>query len=385
MRHFVLMTASVSVLALAGCSSISKMWGSDEKAPAPGSKATAAAPAAIAPSAQEQKEISSVMGGDGVTGVYVEPGDVPPPPSADGTPAPAATADATPQPKGAPTECPAVEVLPATKSITYFDGPEGKPTGAMIARASLIDIRGGCDYTANSVVVDIDMIMQGKITDKGRFDGRRDLEAFMTFPYFVAVMAPDGHMVDKKIMATAMRFKPDVDDLDHAEKITQTIPLPNIAQGGKYTITLGFQLNRQQLEYNRGQIGNEQPATKPAAAKAPAKKAAAKTSEKKAEVAAPAPAAIVPATAATDAALKDAAAAATTAATTGTTAASDAVKAAAAKVEDAAKTTTTTVTTATSMTTGTTTGGAAASTAATPTATPVPAKSDAAKKDTAAE
>lgn len=380
MRHFVLMTASVSVLALAGCSSISHMWGSGEKAPAPGSKATAAAPTAIAPSAQEQKEISSVMGGDGVTGVYVEPGNVPPPPSVDGAGDAAATADATPQPKGAPTQCPAVEVLPATKSITYFDGPEGKPSGAMVARASLVDIRGGCDYTDNSVVVDIDMIMQGKITDKGRFDGRRDLEAFMTFPYFVAVMAPDGHMVDKKIMATAMRFKPDVDDLDHAEKITQTIPLPNIAQGGKYTITLGFQLNRQQLEYNRGQIGSEQPAEKPAAVKAPAKKAAVKTEDKKAEAAVtPAPAAAMPAapavpatpaTAATDAALKDAAAAASTAATTGTTAASDAVKAAAAKVEDAAKAAA---------------AGAAASTAATPTATPVPAKSDAAKKDPAAE
>jgi len=382
MRHFVLMTASVSVLALAGCSSISQMWGSGEKAQAPGSRATAAAPTAITPSAQEQKEISSVMGGDGVTGVYVEPGDVPRPPSVDG----ATTADATPQPKGAPTQCPAVEVLPATKSITYFDGPEGKPSGAMIARASLVDIRGGCDYTDNSVVVDIDMIMQGKITNKGRFDGRRDLEAFMTFPYFVAVMAPDGHMVDKKIMATAMRFKPDVDDLDHAEKITQTIPLPNIAQGGKYTITLGFQLNRQQLEYNRGQIGSEQPAEKPAAVKkAPAKKAAVKTEEKKAEAVTPPPATTVPptatalttpavaptapATAATDAALKDAAAAVSTAATTGTTAASDAVKAAAEKVEDAAKAT----------------AGAAANTAATPTATPVPAKSDAAKKDPAAE
>lgn len=256
MRQYVLLAASVSVLALGGCSTI---W-EEEATPAKKAEAapTPAAAPKIATSDKEAKEMAALMGEEKVSEVYVEPKDVPPPPVADldpsQNPAPreAAAAPAAPAPAGAPTDCPGVEVLPDTKSITYFDDPTGKPTGGLVARAQLVDIKGGCDYTANSVVVDIDMVMQGKITDKGRYEGRRDLEAFMTFPYFVAIMAPDGTMIDKKIMATAMRFKPSIDDLDHAEKITQTIPLDNLSMGPKYTITLGFQLNRAQLDYNRG-------------------------------------------------------------------------------------------------------------------------------------
>lgn len=262
-------SATVSVLALSACGTFLDK----NKAAAPAAdKAAAAAPApALSASAQEQKEMAAMMGDSASKGAAA--GEAPPAVPVDAVTSElpgnltTATADTTvakptgPAPANAPKECPAVEVLPDTKSITYFDGPEGKPSGDIVARASLVDIKGGCDYTANGVVVDIDMIMQGRIGDKGRYEGRRDLEAFMTFPYFVAVMDPNGKMVDKKILATAMRFKPEIDDLDHAEKITQNIPLPDIALGPKYTITVGFQLNRQQLDYNRGSVSLDTKAT----------------------------------------------------------------------------------------------------------------------------
>lgn len=228
MRHILLLTASISAFALAGCSVFSP-----EK-PDAAEPASASAAQDIKASDAEANEMSSVMGEGEAT------------PDATSEPSTASSAD------GPPEDCPSVEVLPDTRSITYFDDPEGKANGKMIASASLVDIRGGCDYAPNGVSVDIDMIMKGKITHRGRYEGRDDLEAFMTFPYFVAIMGPDGKLIDKKIMATAMRFKPKVDDLDHAEKITQTIPLPDITQGPKYTITIGFQLNRAQLDYNRG-------------------------------------------------------------------------------------------------------------------------------------
>ncbi len=59
-----------------------------------------------------------------------------------------------------------------------------------------------------------------------------------------------------------------IDDLDHAEKITQTIPLKNPADGPKYTITVGFQLNRAQLDYNRGAISEKAPNVKAGVKKA---------------------------------------------------------------------------------------------------------------------
>lgn len=271
MRTLLLASAAFAALSLSACGTVKKWTGSEADAPPPPAAATPAP--APATSAAEAKEMSSVMGTS----------DNPTPPAVpveavtaeDTAPSAIASAakSANPAPANAPKECPAVEVLPDTKSITYFDDPEGKPSGTMVARASLVDIKGGCDYTKDGVVVDVDMIMQGRISDKGRYEGRKDLEAFMTFPYFVAVMDPAGKMIDKKIMATAMRFKPQVDDLDHAEKITQTIPMDDITKGPQYTITLGFQLNRAQLEYNRGGSRPAAGGQKPVVDEAPKKAA----------------------------------------------------------------------------------------------------------------
>jgi len=149
--------------------------------------------------------------------------------------------------------CPTIEILPAGRSITYF---ENEMSGYMVARAVINEIRGGCEIVNGGLEIDLDIFMDGKISDKGRFEGKQDMEAFMTFPYFVAVFDPQGLPVDKKILATAMRFKPIINDLKHAEKITQFIPMSDTKNAANYKILVGFQLNRKQLEYNRARTVN---------------------------------------------------------------------------------------------------------------------------------
>ena len=164
--------------------------------------------------------------------------------------------------------CPNIQILPAGRSITYF---ENELSGYMVARAVINEIRGGCEIVKGGLEIDLDIFMDGKIADKGRFEGNQDMEAFMTFPYFVAVSNPQGLPVDKKILATAMRFKPIVNDLKHAEKITQFIPMDDTNNAANYKILVGFQLNRKQLEYNRAHKvhkannGRVSPDTMPAA------------------------------------------------------------------------------------------------------------------------
>jgi hypothetical protein len=148
--------------------------------------------------------------------------------------------------------CPKVEIMPAARSITYFE--DGALAGQMKARAVINEIKGGCDVVSGGVELDLDILMRGHITNKGRFEGQKDKEAFITFPYFVSVTTPQGLPVDKQILATAMRFRPSVDHLDHAEKITQFIPITDVEQAANYKIIVGYQLNRKQLEYNRAQI-----------------------------------------------------------------------------------------------------------------------------------
>lgn len=180
--------------------------------------------------------------------------------SADGT----QTTQTAPEQSTAPTAnnasqslgagCPRVQILSDAQSITYFDETNAIPTASdVIARASLSDIRGGCELTDKGLEVDLDMLMSGVIGKKGRFNGRDDLEAFMTFPYFVAVFDSQGRPYSKQILATAVRFDPFQERTDHAEKITQVIPIANQSNMGQFTITVGFQLNRRQLAYNKAQ------------------------------------------------------------------------------------------------------------------------------------
>jgi hypothetical protein len=149
--------------------------------------------------------------------------------------------------------CPKVEILPLARSLTLLDGID---YNNLVARSVIDDIRGNCTTVKGGVEVNLDLLMTGKIGEKGRFEGNEKLESFITFPYFLAVSNAQGQPIDKKILATAMRFKPIVDDLKHAEKITQFIPISNMTEADDYRILVGFQLNRKQLNYNRASTAN---------------------------------------------------------------------------------------------------------------------------------
>ncbi len=146
--------------------------------------------------------------------------------------------------------CPAIIMVPATKSMTKFDTDN---PSLMLARASIVDVRGGCEFVAGGMEVDLDILMRGTITNQGRFEGNKNQEAFVSFPYFITVMNAQGTPVNKQILATAMRFRPNVDFLDHAEKITQFIPMTESAKSKDYTISVGYQLSREQLGYNKAE------------------------------------------------------------------------------------------------------------------------------------
>ena len=147
--------------------------------------------------------------------------------------------------------CPRLTIMPEAQSMTNFNGDPAN--GQMTSRGSIVDVKGGCTPVDGGVQIDLTMIMKGAITNAGRFNGDSNLEAFITFPYFLTVTDPAGNPVDKDIKATAFRFKPKLNALDHAEQISRYIPMNDITMADRYVVTVGFQLSRKQLEYNRAQ------------------------------------------------------------------------------------------------------------------------------------
>lgn len=147
--------------------------------------------------------------------------------------------------------CPRLEIMPVARSMTNFKGDD--VNNATTSRASIVDVRGGCQAVKGGLQIDLTLIMKGAITNAGRFNNDSNLEAFITFPYFVSVTSPSGEPIDKIIKATALRFKPKLDSLDHGEQISHFIPMNNASSADQYLVTIGFQLSRKQLEYNNAQ------------------------------------------------------------------------------------------------------------------------------------
>lgn len=262
-QRFILLLVATSALGLGACA---KLGFADKKPATKETPAQTATYAPATPSAAEQADMERAMGSGLVTAKPKTDIALPTATAAVETPAPVAAAAPAPAPKTEEAKpvtasttaepattgkdaCPGVQVLPETRSITYFEDPAQVAMGNEVARASITRIRGGCTYTGNMVEVDIDLLLRGKIGDQGR-NPKADADSFMTFPYFVAVSDPQGNLMDKQILATAIKFPPKHADVDAVESVRQKFAVSSPAAGQNYTILVGFQLTKEQLAYN---------------------------------------------------------------------------------------------------------------------------------------
>ena len=73
-----------------------------------------------------------------------------------------------------------------------------------------------------------------------------------SYPYFVAVTDEDGKILAKEIFAASVSYSSEQETIKQIETINQL--LPKTRDASDYTVLLGFQLNEEQLIYNRTQI-----------------------------------------------------------------------------------------------------------------------------------
>jgi|GEM_PF-2462793 len=156
--------------------------------------------------------------------------------------------------------CPMVEIMPVAKSMTNFNKDMA---GKMTSRATINEVRGGCEFVDGGMEIDLDILMTGQITNAGRDDNDRKNEEFVSFPYFIYALGPDKKAIDKDILSSIIHFRPMVDQSKHAEKITQFIAMNDKQNAGNYKIIVGYQLSKQQLEYNRASVNQKDKAQLP--------------------------------------------------------------------------------------------------------------------------
>lgn len=142
-----------------------------------------------------------------------------------------------------PTGCPNVSVLADTESVTQFRAGAGSSPSNVTARGLIGDFVGECTYSANAVVVALDLPIIGTIGPAGSGEA--------AYEYFVAVLGPTNRLLGKEVFVAAVDFD-DTGSATIVEELEQVIPLPNgAASGSRYSILVGFQLTPQQLQFNR--------------------------------------------------------------------------------------------------------------------------------------
>ncbi len=141
--------------------------------------------------------------------------------------------------------CPRVDTLIGADRITQFLPGPARDLTDIEFEGTIARVRSDCDYDRNGFVevsATIDMVFS-------RGPAMRDDTA--RFEYFVAVAGPGDEIIDKQNFVLDIPFTEGATRVAARDEITQEFSHdPDIDARG-YRIFIGFQLTREQLDYQR--------------------------------------------------------------------------------------------------------------------------------------
>ncbi len=145
--------------------------------------------------------------------------------------------------------CPEVEMIDDLASYYDFGGGSGGENN-LVSGVNMTKGNTTCAFGPKSVAVDTQIIFNGRVGAKGKSMGNSPV---YSYPYFVAIMAPGGKILAKEVFAAPLNYSSG-DTQGHIESFRQIIPSYSQENAGKHKIAIGFQLTKEQLDYNRALI-----------------------------------------------------------------------------------------------------------------------------------
>ncbi len=145
--------------------------------------------------------------------------------------------------------CPNIVIVKVTAELTTFRPGPGRDLTDVVLDARIDRFDGECetdleDDRSGKVEVDLQLIFEAT---RGPANDTRTGE----FRYYVAIANRGGAILAKKVFATEFEFKGNRNRIGAVEELTQEIPLRPGELGEDFDIFIGFQLNPEQLDYNR--------------------------------------------------------------------------------------------------------------------------------------
>ena len=159
--------------------------------------------------------------------------------------------DYTPrQDRRTPIRCARVNILGEANKITVFAPGGGRDLTDVEYTAEFREIESDCDLDKSDRIVEASTEFQ-VVATRGPAARNRQIE----LPIFVALARADG-VIDKRQYPLKVIFPAGEDRIAVFDAIEGTrIYLEQGETGSEYEILVGFQLTRNQLEYNRRQSG----------------------------------------------------------------------------------------------------------------------------------
>lgn len=145
----------------------------------------------------------------------------------------------------APPPCPSVEVLPGADEITLFREGLGRDLVDVEFEGILQAVGGECLYVDDETKIEIDLTLRLLLVQ-----GPAAITKGTEFVYFVAIADRDKRILAKKTFSSPIEAQKGGRRGGVIEEIEQVIPLGRGKAGPDYVILVGFQLNKEQYNFN---------------------------------------------------------------------------------------------------------------------------------------
>ncbi len=154
--------------------------------------------------------------------------------------------------KDVPPVCPRVSVLPEGASLTKFLPGPGRDIIDIVYQVEISDILRSCEYDidddtkAGTIEVELTFVIAA---ERGAADRRR----LAAFQYFVAVTDRNKTVLNKNAFDASVTFPGNRGRLTWTDdrKVSLNIPVKAGQSGSDFEIIAGFQMSREEMEFNR--------------------------------------------------------------------------------------------------------------------------------------
>jgi hypothetical protein len=150
-----------------------------------------------------------------------------------------------------PPPCPRISILGAAATLSKFRPGPGRDLIDVLYEGVLTNVTGSCAYADGGKRANRTLSMEvALVVTAARGPANRDGRA--TFPYFVGITDSSRNVLNKQRFSVTVTFPGNRNRLVITDNpVTLEIPV-KAGQGGQdFQIFVGFQLSREELEYNR--------------------------------------------------------------------------------------------------------------------------------------